>query len=136
MDRRVFLRGAASAAAVVGLRANALPSKPTDELSQTVSQILARIHPPQFANRTFNIKDYGARSDGRSDSRSAITKAIAECHAAGGGRVVVPEGTFLSNGPIHLISNVNLHLEQGATILDARVRVAAVDPRPLLGVRS
>jgi len=30
---------------------------------------------------------------------------------------VVPPGTYLSNGPIHLASNVNLHLAEGATLL-------------------
>jgi len=37
------------------------------------------------------------------------------CHQAGGGRVVVPPGIFLS-GAIHLKSGVNLHLTEGATI--------------------
>lgn len=117
MDRRAFLRCAASAAAVTGLRADAVPTRPTDDLTQNVSRILARIHSPQFPNASFNIKHYGARGDGKSDSRPAIARAIVECHSAGGGRVIVPEGTYLSNGPLHLLSNVNLHLEQGGTIL-------------------
>ena len=55
-------------------------------------------------------------SDGQTDCRPAISQAIAACHEAGGGRVVVPAGEWLVRGPIHLRSNVNLHLEEGATI--------------------
>jgi polygalacturonase len=116
IDRRTFLRSAASAAAVAGLCANVAFEQPADDIDQNVSRILSRIHPPQFPNASFNIEHYGASREGKSDSRPAIAKAISECHAAGGGRVIVPSGTYLSNGPLHLLSNVNLHLEEGATI--------------------
>src|SRR5204862_6561618 len=46
-------------------------------------------------------------------------KAIAACNRAGGGRVVVPTGSFLT-GAIHLKSNVNLHVTKGATIKFSR----------------
>jgi len=117
MNRREFLRGAGSMAAVSRLHAGASLAEPADDLTQNVSSILARIHPPRFPDSSFNIDHYGARGDGKSDSKPAIAKAIAECNSAGGGRVIVPAGTYLSNGPIHLLSNVNLHLEEGATIL-------------------
>jgi polygalacturonase len=116
IDRRAFLRGAASAAAVTGLCTSGVSAQRVDEMDQNMSRILARIHPPKFPNAGFNIEHYGARGDDKSDSRPAITKAIAECHAAGGGRVIVPAGTYLSNGPLHLLSNVDLHIEEGATI--------------------
>ena len=53
---------------------------------------------------------------GKKDSTEAIAKAIAACAAAGGGRVVVPEGVFLT-GAIHLKSGVNLHVMKNATLL-------------------
>lgn len=117
IDRREFLRGAASVAAVPGLCRSAGFGLSADDINQNVSRILSRIHPPPFPNATFNIEHYGAHGEGTSDSRPAIVKAIAECHAAGGGRVIVPAGRYLANGPLHLRSNVNLHLEEGATIL-------------------
>ncbi|HZB43746.1 MAG TPA: glycoside hydrolase family 28 protein [Pyrinomonadaceae bacterium] len=82
---------------------------------ETVPSILARIRPPRFPARDFGITDHGARGDGRTDNTDAIRKAIAAAHAAGGGRVVVPAGTFLT-GAIHLKSNVNLHVSEGATL--------------------
>ena len=45
-----------------------------------------------------------------------INKFIDRCSKEGGGRVVIPAGTWLT-GPITLKSNVNLHLEEGATLL-------------------
>ncbi len=71
---------------------------------------------PSFPDREFNILMYGAIGDGKRDNSDVIRKAIEDCHAAGGGRVVIPEGSFIC-GPIYLKSNVNLHLKRGSTIL-------------------
>lgn len=78
--------------------------------------ILKRIVPPAFPARDFPVTDFGAVGDGKTDSRAAFAQAIEACVKAGGGRVVVPKGVFLSDGPIHLKSNVNLHVSEGATI--------------------
>ncbi len=48
-------------------------------------------------------------------STESIQRAIDECEAAGGGRVIVPAGTFIT-GTLFLKSNVNLHLEHGAVL--------------------
>src|SRR5690606_27129457 len=81
-----------------------------------VPEILARIQPPTFPDADFDITTYGAVADGMTDNTEAFRQAIEACNAAGGGRVVVPEGTFLT-GPIHLKSNVNLYVSEGATVL-------------------
>ena len=77
--------------------------------------ILAAIKAPVFPNRDFPITSFGAKPDGATDATEAFRKAIAECVRAGGGRVVVPAGEFLT-GPIHLKSGVNLHVQKGATV--------------------
>ena len=80
-----------------------------------VPEILARIQPPVFPAREFDIRKYGATGDNKHDCTDAFKKAIQACSAAGGGKVVVPSGEFLT-GAIRLRSNVNLHLSVGATV--------------------
>jgi polygalacturonase len=53
---------------------------------------------------------------GSFDSRPAFLAAIQACNAAGGGRVIVPSGTWYCAGPIVLLSNVNFHLSANCTI--------------------
>jgi len=80
-----------------------------------VPGILSRITAPEFPARDFVITNYGAVADGQTDCTAAIARAIDVCAMAGGGRVVIPAGEFLT-GPIHLKSNVDLHLDQGSTL--------------------
>jgi polygalacturonase len=78
-------------------------------------RIRARIQPPQFPNQDFPVTSYGANPGSGGDATAAIAAAIHACHAAGGGRVLVPTGELLT-GPIVLRSNVNLHLAEGAVL--------------------
>lgn len=105
MRRREFLKQSLAAAAATSLVYAA------DGWKDVVPGIISRIRPPQFPDRDFNIRPF---ADGSANSRPAILKAIDECHAAGGGRVVLGAGEHLSNGPLHLKSNVNFHLAEGA----------------------
>ena len=69
-----------------------------------------------YANAAdYNIKKFGAVSDTTKYSTKAIQRAIDACSAAGGGRVIVPTGSY-KIGTIILKSNVHLHLEHGATL--------------------
>jgi polygalacturonase len=90
-------------------------------------RILSRIKAPKFPNRNFSIVKYGAQQGGTVDCRLAINAAIDECSKAGGGRVVVPAGVFLT-GAIRLRSNVNLHISEGATLK------FATDPKAYLPI--
>jgi len=63
----------------------------------------------------FNIKDYGAQGDGITVNTHAINKAVDACSEAGGGTVVIPDGTFLT-GTVQMKSHVTLLLEKGAVI--------------------
>ncbi|GAA4712561.1 hypothetical protein GCM10023228_18030 [Brevibacillus fulvus] len=82
---------------------------------EQVPQILNQIVPPSFPDRIFDITDYGAVGDGKTDATEAFRQAIEAANAAGGGRVVVPAGTYLT-GAIHLKSNVNLHVTENAVV--------------------
>ena len=63
----------------------------------------------------FSIADYGAKADGSKVTR-AVAAAIAAAERAGGGRVIVPRGTWLT-GAIRLRSEVELHLADGAELV-------------------
>ena len=77
--------------------------------------VLAGIRPPSFPERDFDITRHGAKGDGKTDCTEAFRRAVEECTRAGGGRVTMPAGTWLT-GAIHLKSNVNLHVPAGATV--------------------
>lgn len=79
-------------------------------------KIISDIKNPKFPDNTFNIIDFGAVSDGETNNSEVIKKAIDSCFKVGGGKVVIPAGRFLT-GPIHLKSNINLHLEEGSEVL-------------------
>jgi unsaturated rhamnogalacturonyl hydrolase len=83
---------------------------------KNAGKILSRIKEPVFPNKEFKITDFGAVEGGKQDCTEAIKKAIEKCNTSGGGKVIVPEGTFLT-GAIYLKSNVNIHLVNGATLL-------------------
>jgi polygalacturonase len=90
-------------------------SAPENPWETVMPSILGRIKRPTFQDRTFPITRFGAKADGRTDCTAAFRRAIDECTKAGGGRVVVAPGTYLT-GAIHLKSNVNLEISRGATL--------------------
>ena len=68
---------------------------------------------PVFPDRTFLVTDYYRAGD--TLYTEAINNAIVACSTQGGGKVVVPKGEF-KTAAIHMRSNVNLHLEEGAVL--------------------
>lgn len=115
-NRRQFLYAAGvGTSALVFSRCAVLGRNPAEAGWEQVPDILSRIRPPVFADRTYAITTYGAVGDGKTDCSTAFRQAIDACTQAGGGRVLVPEGRFLT-GPITLKSNVNLHVVRGGTI--------------------
>jgi polygalacturonase len=71
---------------------------------------------PEFPDREFPITDFGAVNDGLTLNTEAINKTIQECSESGGGKVIIPEGVWVT-GPLRLMSNVNLFLDEGAVVL-------------------
>ncbi len=64
----------------------------------------------------FDIRDYGAVSDGTTKNTEAIQKTLDACRDAGGGQVLIADGTYLT-GSIRLYSGTDLHIAAGATLL-------------------
>lgn len=88
--------------------------KAWDDIYPLIEQ---NIKAPVFKNITYNIVNFGAIANDTSIlNHNAINHAIATCSLNGGGIVIVPSGTWYT-GPVTLKSNVNLHLEEGATLL-------------------
>jgi polygalacturonase len=112
ITRRCFGEGGLAAAAAAALRpgwlaaAGVEPQTPFD---------MPPLVAPVFAPRVFDIRKFGAGAGAQTSSAQAIAAAIAACSGSGGGRVLVPAGVWLT-GPIHLKSNVELHLDDGAEL--------------------
>lgn len=75
------------------------------------------IKTPDFSNcKDFLITDFGAVQGDKEKTSLAIAEAITAANENEGGNVIVPAGEWLTK-TIHLKSNVNLHLEEGAVLL-------------------
>jgi len=64
----------------------------------------------------YDISKYGAVGDGKTLNTEAIQKTIDLCSQNGGGRIIIPEGTWVS-GTILLRNNVTLNLNEKAILL-------------------
>jgi len=69
----------------------------------------------QTPDKVFDVRQYGAKGDGKTLDTEAIQKALDECGQAGGGIVLLTAGTYLSK-PIVLRSKTTLQLDEGAKL--------------------
>lgn len=69
--------------------------------------------------RQFNVRDFGARGDGRSVDTAAVQRALDACGRAGGGTVCLPPGTYLCQ-PLTLRSHTTLRIDAGAVLQATR----------------
>ncbi len=72
---------------------------------------------PKTGGNIYNIMDYGAKGDGKTDDAAAIQTAIEVCSKSGGGTVLVPAGHTFMCSPFALASFVNLHLEPNSCLI-------------------
>lgn len=84
--------------------------------SAKVEEIIKRIQLPIIPSYKVDVSKLGAKGDSISNAKPAFDKAMALCKKKNGGTIIVPKGVYTLNGPIHFVSNVNLHLEDGAKI--------------------
>jgi polygalacturonase len=70
---------------------------------------------PDIPDRMFNLADFGAVGDGKTLNTEAFAKAVAAVKEAGGGKLVVTKGVFLT-APFAICSKLDLHLDAGAVI--------------------
>jgi polygalacturonase len=81
------------------------------------------------AEAVYDVRDYGAKAEGKTSCTEPIQSAIDKCAAAGGGTVYFPPGKWLS-GTIYLEDHVTLLLDSGSTLLGSR------DPNDYAGPRG
>lgn len=69
-----------------------------------------------FPEKAFPITKFGAKKGDIGANMKAIAKAMEACNRAGGGKVVIPAGEWIT-GPVSFKSNCNLYLSEGAKLL-------------------
>lgn len=97
-------------------------------MKNVIIALLCMLSVTASATGIYNVRDYGAKGDGKTLDSPAINAAIEAAVADGGGQVVLPAGTYLC-GSIRLKSNIDLHLSAGCTIL-------AADPKKVTNLPS
>lgn len=79
--------------------------------------ILAQIVAPQTPSTSISVTDLGAVGDSITDNKPAFDVALEKAKTTKGGlKIIVPPGIYRINGPLHLVSGVCLHLEEGARL--------------------
>ena len=91
----------------------------SDSETTTKQTSYFKVELPDFPDAEFVITDFGAVNDGITMNTGPINSAIEACSQSGGGKVIIPEGVWIT-GPIRLKDNVNLHASEGALVLFSR----------------
>lgn len=115
LDRRDIVRmlGAAVATAAFPVLPGCASTAPPRSGWAQADRIRRDIRRPDIPARDFDIRSFGAKAG--EDCSGAFAAAVSACRAAGGGRIVVSGGRYLS-GPVHLGSKMELHISDDATI--------------------
>lgn len=87
-----------------------------DSIYENLPFAMPKVEQPTFPDYSVNILEFGAKSDGITLNTKAINDAIKAVNAKGGGKVIIPEGWWLT-GPVELLSNVNLYTEKNALVV-------------------
>src|SRR5262245_46197051 len=87
---------------------------PAALLALGLTACVARQHAAPLS-KTFNVRQFGAVADGKTLCTAAIQKALDECDRSGGGTVLFPPGTYLSQ-PLTLHTKTTLFLQKGAML--------------------
>lgn len=97
-----------------GLYASA--QNPYDKYYTDLPCNVEHVQPVVIPEYAISLTDFGGVGDGVTDNTEAFAKALKHLKKQGGGHLIVPDGKWLT-GPIKLVSNLDLHLENNAVIL-------------------
>lgn len=87
-----------------------------EERDSLRDDILSRITGATVREVELDILKYGAKGDGVKDCLPAFNKAFEKVRKLGGARINVPAGTYWLRGPLTLVSNLCINLEEGAVL--------------------
>lgn len=113
MRRRTFLTTTAASALAASTSVARITQGATARSWKAADRIAASIERPRIPARTVSL---AAFSPAPENALPALIRAIASLDAAGGGRVVIPAGRWFLEGPVHLRSRIDLHLDDGAHV--------------------
>jgi polygalacturonase len=105
---KITVPAMAAGATMIGIEANASPANDEKENKLAGATI-------------YNIRDFGAKGDGKTLDTKAIQSAIDKCFNEKGGTVLIPAGDFLS-GTLELKSNVTLQIAASGKLLGSPKR--------------
>lgn len=89
--------------------------------SDTITQNTGGVKTFAFRQqRVFNVKDYGAVSDGITDATTSIQNAINAANTAGGGTVYFPNGVYIIAGAINPTYNAQLFIPFSSNVSTTR----------------
>lgn len=91
--------------------------KESTPTKKSIAGIIEQIENIQLSTNVINLTDYGAVGDSLTDNKPVFDKAMKACQEKGGGRIIVPAGVYLVNGPIHMVDNSAIDLQKGAKII-------------------
>lgn len=94
----------------------AAAAQPADPRIRLRDSLLTCITGAQQPEKSWPVTRWGARGDGITDCKPAFDKAMQAAAKNGGARIVVPAGVYRIDGPIHLVSNLCLELQEGAVL--------------------
>ncbi len=77
---------------------------------------MPRVKEPVIPSNSVVITDFGAKSGGQVLCTKAFADAIDAVSKKGGGKVIIPSGTWLT-GPVTLKSNIELYTEAGTLVV-------------------
>lgn len=111
MNRKFFM------AALALISIAAMAQNPYDKYyTADLPCAVEHVQPVVFPEYSVTLTDFGAVGDGQTDNTEAFAAAMKHLKKQGGGHLIVPDGTWLT-GPVKMVSNVDLHLENNAVIL-------------------
>jgi polygalacturonase len=87
-----------------------------DQMPESNSWSMPEVKLPNIPDYQVKLTDFGAVGDGRTDNSEAFRRAIQAVEEAGGGKLTIPPGLWLT-GPLRLTSRLELHAEAGALVM-------------------